>query len=80
VVNVHEAKSTLSALLARVEQGEDVVIARNGQPVAKLTRVVPEAKRVAGAWRVLPGWSGYNYDPSVFAPMTDGELAAEGWM
>jgi len=75
VVNVHEAKSTLSALLARVEQGEDVVIARNGQPVATLTRVVPELKRVAGAWRALPGWSDYIYGPSVFAPMTDSELA-----
>lgn len=80
MVNVHEAKSTLSALLARVEQGEEVVIARNGQAVARLTRVVPETKRIAGAWRVLPGWSDYIYDPSVFAPMTDSELAAEGWM
>jgi prevent-host-death family protein len=80
VVNVHEAKSTLSALLARVEQGEEVVIARNGQPIAKLVRVVPETKRVAGAWRALPGWSDYTYDPSVFSPMSESELAAEGWM
>jgi prevent-host-death family protein len=80
VVNVHEAKSTLSALLARVEQGEEVVIARNGQPVVKLICLVPETKRVAGAWRALPGWSDYIYDPSIFAPMSDSELAAEGWM
>ncbi len=80
MVNVHEAKSTLSALLARVEQGEEVVIARNGQAVARLTRVVPETKRTAGAWRTRPGWSDYIYDPSVFAPMSDSELAAAGWM
>ena len=39
MVNVHEAKSTLSRLLEDVERGEVVVIARNGQPVAKLTAI-----------------------------------------
>ena len=32
-VNVHEAKTHLSRLLARVEAGEEVVIARNGKPL-----------------------------------------------
>jgi len=36
VVNVHEAKTHLSRLLARVEQGERIVIARAGRPVAEL--------------------------------------------
>ena len=36
VVNVHEAKTQLSRLLARAEKGEDVVIARRGEPVARL--------------------------------------------
>jgi len=35
-VNVHEAKSQLSRLLERVEEGETVIIARHGQPVAEL--------------------------------------------
>ena len=35
-VNVHEAKTTLSRLLERVEAGERVVIARAGKPVADL--------------------------------------------
>lgn len=35
-VNVHEAKTHLSRLLARVEAGERVVIARAGRPVATL--------------------------------------------
>ena len=39
-VNVHEAKTNLSRLLAQVEAGEDVVIARNGKPVARLVRVL----------------------------------------
>jgi antitoxin (DNA-binding transcriptional repressor) of toxin-antitoxin stability system len=35
IVNVHEAKITLSQLLHDIERGEDVVIARNGIPVAR---------------------------------------------
>jgi len=37
-VTVHEAKTNLSKLLARVEQGEEIVIARGSKPVAKLVR------------------------------------------
>jgi prevent-host-death family protein len=35
-VNVHEAKTNLSKLLARVEQGERIIIARAGKPVATI--------------------------------------------
>ncbi len=38
-VNVHEAKSQLSKLLARVEKGEEIVIARAGEPVALLSPI-----------------------------------------
>jgi prevent-host-death family protein len=37
-VDIHEAKTQLSGLIAKVEQGEEVVIARAGEPVAKLVR------------------------------------------
>jgi prevent-host-death family protein len=43
-VNVGQAKTDLSRLLARVETGEDVEIARNGVPVARLVRVERETK------------------------------------
>ena len=36
VVNVRQATTEFSVLLARVEAGEDVVIARRGKPVARL--------------------------------------------
>ena len=36
-VKIHEAKTTLSKLIARVEAGEEIVIARDDKPVAKLT-------------------------------------------
>jgi prevent-host-death family protein len=38
-VNVHEAKTHFSKLLARVAQGEEVVIAKAGRPVARLVPV-----------------------------------------
>lgn len=37
-VNIHEAKTTLSQLVEAAEAGEDVLIARAGRPVARLTR------------------------------------------
>jgi len=37
-VNIHEAKTQLSRLLELVEEGETVVIARHGKPVAELVR------------------------------------------
>ena len=45
LVNVHEAKTTLSKLLLAVEAGEEVVIGRNGVPVAKLVKVEPPSRR-----------------------------------
>jgi len=38
-VSIHEAKSTLSQLIEAAEAGQDVLIARGGRPVARLTRV-----------------------------------------
>ena len=50
-VNVHEAKTQLSRLLAHVEAGEEVVIARRGQPVARLVKCRPQGKRRFGAMK-----------------------------
>ena len=51
-MNVLDAKTHLSALLARVEQGEEIVIARAGVPVAKLVPIPPARNpRVPGAWK-----------------------------
>jgi prevent-host-death family protein len=51
-VNIHEAKTQLSRLLAQVEAGEEVTIARNGEPVAKLVAIEKTSnKRVLGQYR-----------------------------
>ncbi|MFY9804725.1 MAG: type II toxin-antitoxin system prevent-host-death family antitoxin [Candidatus Acidiferrales bacterium] len=41
-VNIHQAKTHLSRLLQRVAEGEEVVIARAGAPIARLVRIPPE--------------------------------------
>lgn len=52
MVNVHEAKTQLSRLLARVAGGEEVVIARAGKPVARLLPVQSRgASRAPGSLR-----------------------------
>lgn len=38
-VNIHEAKTHLSRLLDRASQGEEIIIARAGKPVARLVAV-----------------------------------------
>lgn len=79
-VNVHEAKTNLSQLLSDVEHGEDVVIARNGNPVARLVAYAPaRRKREPGILRKYEGWKDFEFDPSIFAPMTDEEMEEEGW-
>jgi len=44
-VNVHEAKTHLSRLLERVSNGEEVIIAKAGKPVARLTPYAPPPER-----------------------------------
>jgi prevent-host-death family protein len=39
IVNMHQAKSSLSRLVERALAGEDVVIARNGEPLVRLVPV-----------------------------------------
>ena len=40
-VNIHEAKTQLSRLLEQVEGGEEIIIARNGKPIARLSQYFP---------------------------------------
>ena len=71
VINVHQAKTQLSRLLARVEAGEDIVIARRGEPVARLVGCKPRNKRQADILKgkvVIPD--------SFFDPLPDEELTA----
>ena len=42
VINMHDAKTKLSELVAAAERGEDVVIARNGTPAVRLVAIKAE--------------------------------------
>ena len=59
-VNMHKAKSSLSELVKRAESGEDVIIARNGKPVARLTRIRIEKPKLP--WGLLTGGMADDFD------------------
>lgn len=50
MVNIHEAKTHFSRLVARAARGEEIVIARAGKPVAKLGPYRPAGARKPGGW------------------------------
>lgn len=55
--NVHDAKTHFSRLLDRVAEGEEIIIAKSGRPVAKLVRVTAEPRkpgRLKGRIRISP--------------------------
>ena len=68
-VNVHEAKTHLSRLLAQVEAGEEVIIARNGTPVARLVAVQKRGRPKFGSWK-----GRIKVDDSFFDPLPEEEL------
>jgi antitoxin (DNA-binding transcriptional repressor) of toxin-antitoxin stability system len=71
---IHRAQTTLSKLLRKAAQGEEVIIARGKTSVAKLVAVsTQKKKRIPGRWR-----GKISYTPDAFAPMTKGELAEWG--
>jgi prevent-host-death family protein len=72
VVNMHEAKSQLSKLVALAQQGESVTIAIHGKPVVKLVPIKPQPVFGLGKDQCPPvPWS-------AFAPMSDEEAAEWG--
>jgi prevent-host-death family protein len=48
---MHEAKTHLSRLAERASQGEEIVIARNGRPVARLMPMPEHPVRRLGWWK-----------------------------
>jgi antitoxin (DNA-binding transcriptional repressor) of toxin-antitoxin stability system len=51
VVNMHDAKSSLSRLVKRAAAGEEILIAKNGKPLVRLTRLqIPDFGSLLGAF------------------------------
>ena len=74
LVNIYKAKSRLSALLEKAQAGEEVVIARAGKPVARLTPVVVNADTRSGVrfGGIKPAKLKLSAD--FHAPLTDEDL------
>ena len=59
--DIHSARTNLSRIIGRVEQGEEIIISRGGAPVAKivpLTRHAPRTGRgsLRGRLNMAPDW------------------------
>ena len=71
-VNIHEAKTHLSRLLKRVAGGEQIIIARAGTPIARLTPYAEQGReRVAGRDRGL-----FTVPDDFDAPLPDAVIEA----
>ncbi|MGH9628226.1 MAG: type II toxin-antitoxin system Phd/YefM family antitoxin [Bryobacteraceae bacterium] len=72
---VAEAKNRLPALIRAMEEGDPVIITRNGKPVAQLAPPPPERRKVVfggmrGRIQLLPGWD----DPIDLDDFLEGRL------
>ena len=70
IVNVHEAKTTLSKLLKAALEGEEVIIAKAGRPLVRLEPVSNKQKSVPGRF------AGQIQMDNFFGPLNEEELAA----
>lgn len=68
-MNVQQAKTRLSELLARAERGDDIVIARAGVPAVRLVPVEALPPRQLGILEL-------TVPKSFFEPLPESELAA----
>jgi len=69
IVNVHEAKTYFSKLLARAHTGEEIIIGKEGKPYAKLVPLSPVKERV-------PGIAKGGVTDSFFESLPENELEA----
>ena len=68
-VNMHQAKTHLSRLVERAGRGEEIVIAKAGKPVAKLTAFDPPRER-------KPGLAKGRLTKAFFEPLPADEIEA----
>jgi prevent-host-death family protein len=71
IVSLHDAKTRLSSLVARAAEGEEIVIAKNGVPLARLVALPcrGEQRRPANAMRISRIADGFDApDAEIEAP------------
>jgi prevent-host-death family protein len=70
-VNIHDAKTNLSKLIARAKKGEEVIIAKAGEPQVVLTVIEAKKTRVPGRFKGT-----FTVGDAFFEPLPDSELDA----
>ena len=76
-VQIAEAKAHLSALIERVEAGEEIIIARRGKPVARLVRERGEAKSAADVLEEVWALGGFDLEAPPELALDDVDLDSE---
>lgn len=62
-VKIHEAKTHFSALIHDVQNGEEIIISRGDEPVARLVPILPKAgPRKMGQFEGLPFYIADDFD------------------
>ncbi len=71
VVNIHDARSRFSQLIAKVESGEEILIARRGKVVARIVACAdsPQPRQLGWARGEI-----VEVDPNWHEPMSDDEI------
>ena len=70
IITIHDAKTNLSRLIAQVERGEEIVIARGDKPVVRLVAIAePPKERVPGMFK-----GEFDVGPAFFEPLPPEEL------
>jgi prevent-host-death family protein len=70
--NIHDAKTNLSRIIARVEHGEEIIISRAGRPVAKVIPLAGKVQRsgrgsLRGKLVLAPDWDSDAVSESIAA-------------
>ena len=68
IVNIHEAKTHFSKLLARVHSGEEIIIAKAGKPYARIIPIKQVKQRI-------PGIAKGKVTDDFFEPLPEEELS-----
>ena len=74
-VNLYEAKTHLSSLVEEAAAGEEVIIAKNGKPCARIVALAPEPSETP-LRRRFGFWAKYDYHPPDVFPETTAEEIA----
>lgn len=74
VVNIHDAKTHLSALLNRVAAGETLLLGRRNKPVARLMPLAAETPALKKRRPIGLGQGTFKLTPAFFEPLEDAVL------